>query len=46
LQSKNASEETKKELCKLIDFANGFHRIAQCGLISFTQEERTNEQGT
>ena len=33
LQSKNASEATKKELAKLIDFANGFHRVDECGLI-------------
>ena len=44
LQSENASAETKKELCRLIDFANGFHRADECGLISFTQEEETNEQ--
>lgn len=31
LHSKNASEETKKELAKLIDFANRFHRVDQCG---------------
>ena len=33
LNSKNASEETKKELSKLIDFANGFHRVNECGKI-------------
>ena len=33
LQSKNASEETKKELSKLIDFANKFHRVGECGEI-------------
>ena len=33
LQSKNASEETKAELTKLIDFANGFHRVDECGKI-------------
>lgn len=33
LQSKNASEETKAELAKLIDFANGFHRVEECGEI-------------
>ena len=33
LNSKNASEETKNELKKLIDFANGFHRVGECGLI-------------
>lgn len=31
LHSKNASEETKKELAKLIDFANRFHRVDECG---------------
>ena len=31
LYSKNASEETKKELAKLIDFANRFHRVNECG---------------
>ena len=33
LYSKNASEETKNELSKLIDFANKFHRAEQCGEI-------------
>ena len=33
LQSKNASEEAKAELAKLIDFANGFHRVQECGKI-------------
>jgi hypothetical protein len=33
LQSNNASEETKTELEKLIDFANGFHRVDECGKI-------------
>lgn len=33
LQSKNASEEAKKELSKLIDFANKFHRVNECGEI-------------
>ena len=33
LQSKNASPETKAELVKLIDFANGFHRAKECGMI-------------
>ena len=33
LQSKNASDETKAELTKLIDFANGFHRVEECGKI-------------
>ena len=33
LYSKNASEETKAELSKLIDFANRFHRVVECGRI-------------
>ncbi len=33
LYSKNASEETKKELAKLIDFANRFHRVDECGKV-------------
>ena len=33
LQIKNASEETKTELSKLIDFANKFHRVGECGEI-------------
>ena len=33
LYSKNASEETKAELSKLIDFANRFHRVDECGRI-------------
>ena len=33
LHSKNASEETKKELAELIDFANRFHRVDECGEI-------------
>ena len=33
MQSKNASEETKRELQKLAAFANGFHRVEECGLI-------------
>ena len=39
LQSKNASTETKKELSKLIDFANGFHRVDECGLIAELPEK-------
>ena len=37
LQSKNASAETKRELSKLIDFANGFHRVGECGKIVFKE---------
>ena len=33
LYSKNASEEIKAELSKLIDFANRFHRVDECGRI-------------
>lgn len=40
LQSKNASEEAKVELRKLIPFANGFHRAEECGMI----KEADNEQ--
>ena len=39
LSSKNASDETKKELSKLIDFANKFHRVEQCGMIKVTSED-------
>jgi hypothetical protein len=31
--SVNASAETKEELSKLIDFANKFHRVKECGKI-------------
>jgi len=33
LQSKNASVEAKAELAKLIDFANEFHGVKECGKI-------------
>ena len=33
LHSKNASDGTKDELSKLIDFANKFHRVNECGEI-------------
>ena len=33
VNSNNASAETKKELSKLIDFANKFHRAEECGRI-------------
>jgi hypothetical protein len=36
LQSKNASPEAKRELSKLIDFANKFHRVEECGKIEKT----------
>ena len=37
LYSKNASDETKDELLKLIDFANKFHRAGQCGEIELEE---------
>ena len=37
LYSKNASEETKDELSKLIDFANKFHRVGECGEIELEE---------
>lgn len=40
LQSKNASNETKTELRKLIPFANGFHRAEECGLIMEADDEQ------
>lgn len=42
LQSNNASEETKKELSKLIDFANGFHKVEECGKIEKEKEIAKN----
>ena len=39
LQSNNASEETKQELAKIVDFANGFHLVEECGKIIL--EEKT-----
>lgn len=38
LRSNNASEETKVELAKLIDFANKFHRVVECGKIEARSE--------
>ena len=38
LNSNNASEETKAELEKLIDFANKFHRVGECGKIEKREE--------
>ena len=34
LNSKNTGEEVKNELTKLIDFANRFHRVDECGRIT------------
>ena len=39
LYSENASRETKYELAKLIDFANGFHRVAACGKIIWEEKK-------
>ena len=39
LQSKNASKETKTELAKIVDFANGFHRVDECGKIEVKADE-------
>ena len=44
LNSKNASEETKYELAKLIDFANGFRRARECGMIKHMEEETNARQ--
>ena len=38
LNSKNASEETKEELKKIVDFANKFHRVDECGVIEIGGE--------
>lgn len=43
LHSQNASEETKRELEKLIDFANGFHRVEECGIIKKPEQEEKEE---
>jgi len=43
LNSNNASKETKAELEKLIDFANGFHRAEECGTIFV--EKKENDDG-
>lgn len=40
LNSNNASEETKAELEKLIDFANKFHRVEECGKIEKWEETK------
>ena len=38
LQSTNATDEDKRELSKLIDYANGFHRAQGCGVIKGNSE--------
>ena len=40
LNSDNASNETKTELEKLIDFANKFHRVDECGKIEPITKEK------
>ena len=44
LQSKNASDETKAELSKLIDFANGFHLAEKCGEIESPRRAGTHRE--
>ena len=42
LQSNNASKEVKTELEKLIDFANKFHRVGECGrIVKESNNDRT-----
>ena len=38
LQSTNATDEDRRELSKLIDYANGFHRAEECGVIEGNSE--------
>ena len=38
LQSKNSTDEDRRELSKLIDYANGFHRAQECGVIKGNSE--------
>lgn len=35
LYSKNTSKETKNAVKPLVDFANGFHRVEECGKIEY-----------
>ena len=44
LGSKHASEETKAELAKLVDFANKFHRVEECGVISHYERGEADER--
>lgn len=39
LRSTNASAETKAELAKIVDFANQFHRVEECGKIDVAKDE-------
>ena len=43
IQSGNASEETKRELEKLADFASTFHRVSECGKIFIRRKEHEIE---
>lgn len=36
------TEEDRKELRKLIDYANGFHRVEDCGIIKWEEGEHDN----
>lgn len=38
LNSTNATDEDRRELSKLIDYANGFHRAQECGRIESKEE--------
>jgi hypothetical protein len=42
LNSTNASKEVKAELEKLIDLANKFHRVNECGRIERATDERSD----
>ena len=44
LNSDNASDETKAELAKLIDLANKFHRVEECGVIPPYKEGTSDEE--
>lgn len=44
LYSKNASAETKAELNKLVDFANRFHRVGECGQIKKWEEDKSGDE--
>ena len=39
LNSTNATDEDKRELSKLIDYANSFHRAKECGFIAKEMEK-------
>ena len=45
LNSKNTSDEVKHELCKLIDLANKFHRVDECGKIEKPAEKGNGKNG-